>query len=555
MARQSLYEIVSNTVKDGKGKSSIGYSLFNSYEGTLKDLESSPSFNSRFGEVGQSANRDAQGFIINSDDSLSYQAQCEIKDYMSYFVDIFDNNSNTTKNCFVTVNKHKNYHINNGLTLQNSSEPTFPMATLLNDDIKKLSSGLGGDDKPCKIGVGISINYFGLQFFNKFFGDLKWTSSAIRELASKGYLYAEVLFPRGGGQAWSWHAKVTVDDGGLQGSSFSLLMPIPILLLNNFNSLCKVVLTDVNGKQQIVGQGTTIFPLAGSNYNPKTASIEGLTPSFLKTYVSTGQVTTRHKHTSLATQGTNKSLRARVRLYFDQEAKSDIQTKVGAIPQNYQRNLFRGHGTFDSIVNYNEIVNSNVNITFTGGNTDSCRYAPNQVDWEWIKTSSWKLYYQYKDDIEKACRDNDLNVRLLLAHSAYETGYLRKSTGWTAGLFNTGGILWKTPNTIVNGSKYGLPNVTLKSSDIPNLGNDGKGGKSIHGYFIDFQNAYNGFFAHCYLVATSSNYGFKTFNLQTVSQYANALQNGVNGKAPYCANCPEYAKTIQLMYERIKGVN
>ena len=53
MARQSLYEIVSNTVKDGKGKSSIGYSLFNSYEGTLKDLESSPSFNSRFGEVGQ----------------------------------------------------------------------------------------------------------------------------------------------------------------------------------------------------------------------------------------------------------------------------------------------------------------------------------------------------------------------------------------------------------------------------------------------------------------------------------------------------------------------
>lgn len=550
MARQSLYEIVSNTVKDGKGKSSIGYSLFNSYEGTLKDLESSPSFNSRFGEVGQSANRDAQGFIINSDGSLSYQAQCEIKDYMSYFVDIFDNSSNTTKNCFVTVNKHKNYHINNGLTLQNSSEPTFPMATLLNDDIKKLSSGLGGDDKPCKIGVGISINYFGLQFFNKFFGDLKWTSSAIRELASKGYLYAEVLFPRGGGQAWSWHAKVTVDDGGLQGSAFSLLMPIPVLLLNNFNSLCKVVLTDVNGKQQIVGQGTTIFPLAGSNYNPKTASIEGLTPSFLKSYVSTGQVTTRHKHTSLATQGTNKSLRARVRLYFDQEAKSDIQTKVGAIPQNYQRNLFRGHGTFDSMVAIDQLSHNN---TLTVSNTsDSCMYQKGQVDWQTLGKKQPQML-QFKEVWQQVCFQANVNVRMVLAIHVWETGW-GKSTAWKQ-YKNPGGLLYSRADKNYSDDvvKYDVWENQSKFGGVQ--------AKIIHagtkdGKFYEFRTHADGIRAKIHLLLTSKYYGINLGQYKTTSDFFIGLEKGVphqKNKFDRKSYCPQvgYSTKVESVYNSI----
>lgn len=565
---ENLYNLVQQQMKSDSGKTKLGYTV-TQYSGILGALEQSqyiikktvveggggtagtfnPSSGLRFGV--QYSTYGQGKFTIKMESGTFWtdqkQGLCNVHSYMSFPI------QNQDKTYHVPYEKH-NDDFDAGNTLCGNF--TFPPTKLE-------FTNNNSNPNDYVIGLGLDFQRFVLPYLEHFYGvESGWNTKhqTIRKIAQNKKLFAEVLFPFGGtsidattggsGSFFVIHMPVVIDHDSGNDSFFEMYFPAPLLMLNSFNEGGKLgsVSVKLSDKNVTVGKDA-IFPFASNHYNHKTGIISGFNQTAYKGLKLTdGGLQSTDISVSFPKGVNTQSF---IRLFFDRSAQSDLGLSIS--DEKLKDQLFK------SAYNTSELIKRLVQRESGGvsGGTilDTCRYEPNQVDWEWIKTSSWKPYYQYKNDIEKACKDNDLNVRLFLAHSAYETGYLKESKGWTAGLYNTGGILASKPNVTVNGAKYGLYNVTLKSSKIPSTGNDGNGGKSIHGYFIDFQTPYNGFFAHCHLVATSSNYGFKTFNLQTVSEYANALQNGVNGNPSYCANCPEYAETLIKLYKTIKGGN
>jgi hypothetical protein len=107
-------------------------------------------------------------------------------------------------------------------------------------------------------------------------------------------------------------------------------MPIPVLLLNDFSKICSIGVTGVENTASQVGKGKVTYPLAGSRYYHKDATVDGLTKTLLEQYLNVPKenvATVNYSNSSLNNGG--KETQGRVRIYFDKAAASII----GQIPE------------------------------------------------------------------------------------------------------------------------------------------------------------------------------------------------------------------------------
>lgn len=359
-----LFQVINQGAKDGRLP--VGYTV-TSYQGVLNALQQdktivvdkvvqndSPSgtLGRYFTVLGDSGISDKvkeyNGFLHNEDDTPLYQAFCNLKDYMSFPVNVKTSDGQTKG--YVSVNRggHDGCSQKSGVT--------YPPSNLDGEAIKRLKDSC----TTCYIGVGMCIDNLATQFFKHFYQNLNLTSDKIGKLASLGHLYAEILVPQGskgssGNQsAKVLHAKVTVNKAQSTTGSLDIWIPIPLLLLNDFNSIADVKVDAGIGKgEESVGKGNVTFPLANSRYYHKTGELKGLTPDFLDTYdKEENPASVSYKRTTLCSQG--RQTHARVRLYFDEAAKSQL----GVISQEYAKNLFRGTLQSGAVTQFEQARNS-----------------------------------------------------------------------------------------------------------------------------------------------------------------------------------------------------
>ena len=194
MSNKSLYYIVGNGLRQAaqKGKSPIGYTV-DSYKGVLEALkkikvlykdvyvqgEAQNIGSRRYSILGQLGlgGQQVDGFVVYGDDEMSYQAVCDVKEYMSFPVDVAGDSIVRTYTPVKRPDETQSVtHILNGMSLQNTSGPTFPVADPQEDTIQSMQTATG-ETGLCTIGVGISITQLAVKFFNKFFDKSSFTCS------------------------------------------------------------------------------------------------------------------------------------------------------------------------------------------------------------------------------------------------------------------------------------------------------------------------------------------------------------------------------------------
>lgn len=362
---KSLFSIVSENLQGAldNGKTPVGYTV-KSYQGVLAALQKakvvynqvqstrvSTSIGSRrytlLKQTGLEGVDDGTGFIVHQNSNeLSYQALCAVKEYMSFVVDyIVPNEENKKARSWVGVKDRPSIdsHALKGITLDSSGISFPPVEEDGNNTIIRMSQTLGGDSEPCKIGVGLSLNNLAYNFMKRFFPQLGLTEEQIESLASKGYLNAEVLIPKGKGEsAFVLHARVTVKhEINDESAPFQVWIPVPIMLLNSFKELGTVTVEAGVGQQEKVGGTNVTFPFANSTYNHENAEISNFTPSSLKAFALSQDTPVQYVCSNLCNEGI--VTQARVRLYFIESSKADIQKTIGKpIPEAYVKELFKG---------------------------------------------------------------------------------------------------------------------------------------------------------------------------------------------------------------------
>lgn len=391
---KSLYQLVHQGLKDSvnKGKTPIGYTV-GSYKGVLQALRkakvvykevlsqtanianvnTSTISYTKLTQLGIGGIEDQNGFIdIGSEPS--YQAHCELKDYMSFMLDIDTQNGSLRD--YVSVQKPTpDSHAAKGHTLSSGNNIVFPPAInlLADDTFKKLCQGVGGESQPLKIGIGISTRYLGVNFFKHFFpeNDADWAQKNVETIAGKGWLKAEVLLPTSKSNARVLHTQVTVchesatppvvrdEETGEVKAKYQAWLPIPLLLLNDFKSLAKIQVKTGNASgASFVGEDGVSFPLANNHYSHVNATIQGFTPKFLKPYLKgSGQKYILYSGASLCNKGV--STKARIRLYLSRNATEFVIRNVlhgKEMPEKWQKQLFNGQASPDSITETVEIV-------------------------------------------------------------------------------------------------------------------------------------------------------------------------------------------------------
>ena len=353
---QNLYDKLKN-LKDDK-KSNIGYTV-KGYQGVLSDLQqdkvrvvvrqvvrnsaagTGEQYTTRYytllksDSLNEDVNLNEGFFFAKENDTPLYQGLCSIKDYMSFIVDVGD------KKGYVKVQRG-GAGLNDGCGLKNGV--TFPTCTGCSTTLKQMKENCNGN---CYIGVGLSFQQFAAKFFQMYFPDLKLHQDVNRliKIAGKGMLYAEIAIPNGSGSALYFHGKVTTKYTGTSSGPFEVWMPIPILLLNDFSKICSITVSGLDKPTQ-VGNGSVLYPLASSRYFHKDASIQGFTPSLIEQYINAQpSVTINYKSSSLHNAAAQKETQGRVRLYFDEQARGSL----GTYPDQYNKELFKGHFTSDEV--------------------------------------------------------------------------------------------------------------------------------------------------------------------------------------------------------------
>ena len=366
--QKSLYTIVSNALEDAKngGKTPIGYTV-RLYQGVLSALQHATVVYNQVGggvtgtnesqsiatrkytklaKLGLGGYQDQNGFIQYKDGTISYQAHCTLKDYMTFIVECPSSTAGKKGRSYVAVNRpSQGTQGTTGVVLQQGgNNPSFPPAKLDSEIVSTMQRALGGGQNTCVVGVGVSISDMAHKFFNKFYGDVKWTAAQLENIASQGYLYAQVILPFSKKSGYALHSRVTMkhEIQGMTKGPFQVWIPIPIMLLNDFNSLGSIMVKTDNSSQVQVNNSDITFPLSSSRYDHSNASIDGFTPNFIKGYVDDKHQYPIH-YVSATLCNSGVQTRGRVRLYFLEEGKQYIQKQIGGqIPQQYLSNIFRG---------------------------------------------------------------------------------------------------------------------------------------------------------------------------------------------------------------------
>lgn len=348
--KNKLYYKLSEEIQ--KGKMPVGYTL-NTYEGVLESLykqrsitktkivggsttgQADTSYSQRYvsvlADMPLSVAIWHQNGFIYQDKELTkptYQAICSLRQFMSFPVQY--NIDGEINQCYVSVDRG----ITDGRGILKNGI-SFPPETLSKSNFQTMAQSCS----VCDMGVAISFSELGFKYFKTFFPDLNLDANKIEKLASKGYLYAQIIIPEKSGNAKVFHAKVIAKyaQSESQSGPFEVWIPLPILLLNKFSTITKVTVMGKSGAVT-VGTGDITFPLSDSDYYHKTGELYNFTPNFLMPYVQNknSSVKVSYSSTSLANRGSETQ--CRVRLYFDTKAASQL----GSLTSQYQKELFTG---------------------------------------------------------------------------------------------------------------------------------------------------------------------------------------------------------------------
>jgi hypothetical protein len=233
---ESLYQkIYAAQQANTAGKKRVGYTV-GAYAGVLSALQKADMIvveeqvgGTIYGAEVTDTNTDVvvNGFFQNG----KKQAEVTFNNYMSFIVDV--NGSKEAVNVPCNISDH------DGLSIIGSGNIQYPPSKFTketNESCKLGTGNFGG----FVIGVGVSFDSLLLNFFKQFYGEMPWEAVKLEKLAGQGALYAEIMVsPAGGvGTAKVIQTKVTVkatrtiDSGG-----YSVYVPIPLMLLNNYKSI------------------------------------------------------------------------------------------------------------------------------------------------------------------------------------------------------------------------------------------------------------------------------------------------------------------------------
>lgn len=591
MSEKSLYSVFKGGLQDAKnkGKNLVGY-VVDDYNGTLQSLQyvktvvkdkivagetqnmASQSYTT-LGSLGISGAMDDNGFIVING-GISYQAACNLKGYMSFPVNYKSGGSEQQNVSYVSV-PATDSHVKSGVPLEKSGTAFPPTVGTPSENISWAIEA----NEECIIGVGLSVLDFAPKFFNNFFpftDNRTWKQKNIQDLASKGYLYAEVLVPKSETSAHVLHSRVTINYGqsgesittglGEQTAKYDVFLPLPILLLDDFKALCSVTVDASNNTEEKVGEGNVTYPLASAKYNHSTASIKGLTPQYLKVYTKkSGEVS--FKNVNLC--NTDKKALARVRLYFDKKSKEEL-TKIfnGSLPSEWAVDeLFKGEADPNSYTSMSYITSGGVAVIGSGGQGETA-YKPGQVDWQKFKTDKRAYAFPEGHDkiFEQIAKEFNINTRMWLAQVVLETGWFRsdafnkkKNVGglsvpghyrvngrvvkaqsgqeWTDAVYRAIPNESDRPNYWVSDYKFGQSYTLEKYGNVPLTVPDRmdmrvekakKYGGAVckNGYFWIFKSFEDGYRAKAYLITTSKLYGINKFKPTSVKQYYQQCEKG-----------------------------
>lgn len=570
----NLHELVQQaTKKDVSGKIRLGYTV-DSYGGVLSQLQqvysalqnsqnvsqtSAPSsilrngvydYNTHIGSINILSNRvSADGFVVDGTDYEKFrQQQLRLSSFMSFVVELPDSDGERVP--FIVPYKSPCETLQNGVGI--SGKATFPSTNIDSTFCESCSGGLGSKDNPFQMGVAVDLTDEGTvdSFFKMCYNKI-YKRGCSNRAAAKGALMAEIAFVDGGTAA-TLHAKVIANSGpSPANAAHAIFLPVPLLLTQSYRTLVTVNFS--NGKAQTVGQGDCKYPLENSRYNHTNGTLSGYTPNYLLRILREQNRVLRMGEECTVTfkSKTNDGIGfSYVRFYIDKSKDISGVFETDTIPQEYQTELYKGVGeaSVEKIqVGWDEAVAS----VYGDGTNDTCQYAEGQVDWDALRSNgNLSNYCQYKDVIERVCRKNNINTRLLIAHSAHETGSLT-SFAWRE-RNNPAGLLAGTRKP---GTVYTMYGIRCEVASADNVGVDGKS----HGKFIKLETPSDGWELFAAWVSRNSFYGVKTKNLQTVGQYVHAMEWGINGGPRFCgsvnAHCTGYADSVLNYYRKIKPLN
>lgn len=337
---ESLYQkIYAAQQANTAGKKRVGYTV-GAYAGVLSALQKADMIvveeqvgGTVYGAEVTDTNTDVvvNGFFQNG----KKQAEVTFNNYMSFIVDV--NGSKEAVNVPCNISDH------DGLSIIGSGNIQYPPSKFTketNESCKLGTGNFGG----FVIGVGVSFDSLLLNFFKQFYGEMPWEAVKLEKLAGQGALYAEIMVsPAGGvGTAKVIQTKVTVkatrtiDSGG-----YSVYVPIPLMLLNNYKSIgdvtVKVSDSKTGVKEQKVDGSAVTFPSAGSSYDRNKGIINGFTADQAAQYVESDEtVMVDYVGSTLVGK------KGRVRFYFGKDFEAQVVAEVGAIPDSYKTDLFKG---------------------------------------------------------------------------------------------------------------------------------------------------------------------------------------------------------------------
>lgn len=269
------------------------------------------------------------------------QGVCIIKPWLSFPITAKSTRGEQV-NYNVSVESPNDLGILNGNTLCGSS------TTIKSKMDKEYLTAFRGENGDFIIGVGVDLDNFGPKYFQHFYNDeaTKWaekacTNTNLKKLAEKKLLFAEITLDIDGGKILNAPVVMSTSDPIINNvRRFALWIPCPLLCTNRYSSLGTVVFNAPNKKTTTIGNENTSYPFLNAGYDHKKAIIRGLNTSFYEsiTQRTDGEKNLESVRVDWKINGNSPDKLARVRLYFDETRKDEIESILNMeIPESGAR--------------------------------------------------------------------------------------------------------------------------------------------------------------------------------------------------------------------------
>lgn len=218
--------------------------------------------------------------------------------------------------------------------------------TTIPDKVSKADKSIGEGNDEFVIGVGLDLAKFGGTYFKHFYGNVGWDNlddviTKLPVLAGKKLLYAEITLDIDGGKLLNAPVVISTNDcpSGSGAAVYRLWMPCPLILLQDYSALGTIIIKDKSGKNAKCGDGSLIFPFRSSGYDHKNARIKGLKKSHYGNIVGKESNSANLQYVgvnwNIASSEADKKVR--VRLYFDEDRRTEVEEVIGAVPKSAER--------------------------------------------------------------------------------------------------------------------------------------------------------------------------------------------------------------------------